>query len=207
MDLWRRRGGNLSDLVLSHNLSHRDATSQFYPSCEITTSPTPRLSTAAADDDHQDASFYSSLSPPRLGGRLGTRFIWNQKLILASFQNVHLGVDVDQQNQWDLNIGDHIVVETHHRYPLDVVVHQGGLGRGHFHLRTWGQSSRLVSLKMMGSRRWRWCFSTCWKDLLSVPRIVPNISHPHQVGEDGEDQSLAEASVDNCLILVSYSHD
>ena len=49
------------------------------------------------------------------------------------------------------------------------------------------------------------CFSTCWKDL-SAPRIVPNISHPHQVGEDGEDQSLAEASVDNCLILVSYSH-
>ena len=156
MDLWRRRGGNLSDLVLSHNLSHRDATSQFYPSCEITTSPTPRLSTAAADHHDQDACFNSSLSPPRLGGRLGTRFIWNQKkLIVASVQNVHLGVDVDHQNQWDLNIGDHLVVETHHRHLLDVVVHQGGLGRGHFHLRTWGQSSRLVSLKGTRSgRRW-----------------------------------------------------
>ena len=145
MDLWRRRGGNLIELVLSHNLSHRDATS-----------PTPQLSTAAADHHHQDACFYSSLSPPRLGGRLGTRFIWNQKkLFVALFQNVHLGVDGDHQNQWDLNIGDHLVVETHHRHLLDVVVHQGGLGRGHFHLRTWGQSSRLVSLKM-GSRRW-WC--------------------------------------------------
>ena len=79
-----------------------------------------------------------------------------KKLIVASFQNVHLGVDGDHQNQWDLNIGDHLVVETHHRHLLDVVVHQGGLGRGHFHLRTWGQSSRLVSLKMMGSRRCWW---------------------------------------------------
>ena len=26
----------------------------------------------------------------------------------------------------------------------DVNLHQGGLGRGHFHLRTWGQASRLV---------------------------------------------------------------
>ena len=78
MDLWRRRGGNLSDLVLSHNLSHRDATSQFYPSCEITTSPTPRLS-----DHHHDqvAGFNSSLSPPRLGGRLGTTSSGTKKTV------------------------------------------------------------------------------------------------------------------------------
>ena len=79
--------------------------------------------------------------------------IGTKKTDLASFQNVHLGVDVEHQNQGDLNIGNHLVVETHHRHLLDVVVPQGGLGRGHFHLRTWGQSSRLVSLKMMGSRR------------------------------------------------------
>ena len=31
------------------------------------------------------------------------------------------------------------------KIPLDVIsTHQGGLGRGHFHLRTWGQASRLV---------------------------------------------------------------
>ena len=129
-----------SIVMLRHNFTHR-------------ANPTPRLSTAAADHHHQVACFNSSLSPPRLGGRLGTRFIWNQKkLIVASFQNVHLGVDGDHQNQWDLNIGDHLV-ETHHRHLLDVVVHQGGLGRGRFHLRTWGQSSRLVSLKRTRSGR------------------------------------------------------
>ena len=151
MDSWRRRGGNLIYLVLCHNLFHRDATSQFHPYC----AKSPHLQHL----DFQQLQLIIIIRMPA-STPVSRLLDWavvlvrdsfgTKKLILASFQNVHLG---HHQNQWDLNKGDHLVVETHHRHLLDVVVHQGGLGRGRFHLRTWGQSSRLVSLKMMRSGR------------------------------------------------------
>lgn len=69
---------------------------------------------------------------------------------------------------------------------------QGGLGRGHFQLRTWGQDSRLV----------RELLFTRLKLLLQLIQIFNRTSYI-QVAEEGEDQTLAEASVDGCLLLVS----